>query len=315
MSPHDEANEALVIGLVNNMPDGALKATERQFRDLLTEAAGKTRWRLRLFSLPEATRSEATQAYIHENYERFDALWASRFDGLIVTGTEPRTPVLSNEPYWGTLTRLIEWADAHVTSTVWSCLAAHAAVLHLDGIERQRFPQKLSGVFECTRNAAHALLEGAPDHWRIPHSRLNDLPQNALLAAGYQILSLSPLAGADLFVRQRESLFVFLQGHPEYDPDSLLREYYRDIGRYLRGEREDYPPMPEGYFAPDVAEAMRVFRRRAMAERNIDALAAFPAVSLEGEAAQPWRSQARRIYMNWLALLARHRRHTRAQAL
>jgi homoserine O-succinyltransferase/O-acetyltransferase len=315
MSPHDEAGEALVIGLVNNMPDGALKATERQFRGLLTDAAGSTRWRLRLFSLPEATRSEATQAYIHENYERFDALWSSRLDGLIVTGTEPRTPVLSKEPYWGSLTRLIGWADTHVTSTVWSCLAAHAAVLHLDGIERQRLPQKLSGVFECTRNAAHALLDGAPEHWRIPHSRLNDLPQQALIAAGYQILSLSPLAGADLFNRHRESLFIFLQGHPEYDPDSLLREYHRDIGRYLRGEREDYPSMPQGYFEPEIAEAMSAFRTRAMAERNVDALGAFPDVNLEGEAAQPWRPQARRIYTNWFALLSGQRRHARAQTL
>ena len=110
---HDEANAALVIGLVNNMPDGALKATERQFHDLLAAAAGNSRWRLRRFSLPEAARSEATQAYINENYEKFDALWSSRLDGLIVTGTEPRTPALANEPYWGTLTRLVDWAEQH----------------------------------------------------------------------------------------------------------------------------------------------------------------------------------------------------------
>jgi hypothetical protein len=33
MPPHDE-NNSMVIGLVNNMPDGALKTTERQFREL-----------------------------------------------------------------------------------------------------------------------------------------------------------------------------------------------------------------------------------------------------------------------------------------
>ena len=42
------------------------------------------------------------------------------------------------------------------------------------------------------------------------------------------MLSRSPVAGADLFIKQRKSLFVFLQGHPEYDPGSLLREYQRD---------------------------------------------------------------------------------------
>jgi len=312
---HQEADEPLVIGLVNNMPDGALKATERQFHDLLAAAAGNSAWRLRLFSLPEAARSQATKAYLNEHYERFDALWTSHLDGLIVTGTEPRTPVLANEPYWGTLTRLIDWAEEHTSSTVWSCLAAHAAVLYLDGIQRHRLPQKLSGVFECVRGGKHALLAGAADTWCIPHSRLNDLPQETLSPAGYEILSHSPLAGADLFIKPRQSLFVFLQGHPEYDADSLLREYHRDIGRYLRNERDDYPQMPHGYFSVAVAAAMTAFGERARAQRHIDALADFPAVDLTGPAAHPWRSQALRIYGNWLALLARRRRGARAHAL
>jgi homoserine O-succinyltransferase len=315
MPLRDETNEALVIGLVNNMPDGALKATERQFRDLLAAAAGSAPWRLRLFSLPEATRSEATRAYISENYEKFDALWTSRLDGLIVTGTEPRTPALANEPYWGTLTRLVDWAEEYTTSTVWSCLAAHAAVLYLDGIQRRRFAEKLSGVFECVRGGKHAILEGAADAWCVPHSRLNDLPQGALSAAGYEILSHSALAGADLFIKPRRSLFVFLQGHPEYDPDSLLREYHRDIGRYLRGDRDDYPQMPQGYFTPDVVAAVTSFRERSLAQRHIDTLANFPAVDLTGKFAHRWRPQALRIYANWLALLAQRRRGARAQAL
>ncbi|HEY4772410.1 MAG TPA: homoserine O-succinyltransferase [Steroidobacteraceae bacterium] len=315
MTSHEEANAALVIGLVNNMPDGALKATERQFRDLLAAAAGNTPWRLRLFTLPEATRSEATSAYISENYEKFDALWTSRLDGLIVTGTEPRTPALANEPYWGTLTRLVDWAEEHTASTVWSCLAAHAAVLYLDGIERRRLAEKLSGVFECVRGGRHAILSGGPDVWCIPHSRLNDLPQGALSAAGYEILSHSALAGADLFIKPRKSLFVFLQGHPEYDADSLLREYHRDIGRYLRGERDDYPQLPRGYFTGEVAAAMAAFRERALAQRHIDTLADFPAVDLTAKSAHRWRPQALLIYANWLALLARRRRGARAHAL
>ena len=37
-----EGETALVVGLVNNMPDSALNATERQFMRLLQTAAGKT---------------------------------------------------------------------------------------------------------------------------------------------------------------------------------------------------------------------------------------------------------------------------------
>jgi homoserine O-succinyltransferase/O-acetyltransferase len=201
MSAHDEG-DALVIGLVNNMPDGALKTTERQFRELLTFARGDTPIRLRLFSLPEAVRAEATRAYITDNYEKFSNLWTARLDGMIVTGTEPRTAVLADEPYWHSLTKLVDWAQENTTSTLWSCLAAHGAVYHLDGIERQKFPEKLSGVFECARAGVHRMLADAPDTWRIPHSRSNDLPAKALTAAGYQILSTSPVAGADMFIKQ-----------------------------------------------------------------------------------------------------------------
>jgi len=314
MSPQDEG-DSIVIGLVNNMPDGALKTTERQFRELLSCAAGDAPLRVRLFSLPESVRAEASRAYISENYERFSNLWTSRLDGLIVTGTEPRTAVLTDEPYWGSLTKLVDWAQENTTSTVWSCLAAHAAVYHLDGIGRQKFPEKLSGVFDCVRSGDHRILAAAPDSWRIPHSRSNDLPAGALTAAGYQILSTSAIAGADLFIRQDKSLFVLLQGHPEYDPDSLLREYHRDVGRFLRGERDAYPQMPRGYFDAGAAAALAEFHQRALTERHIDLLADFPAIDLPAASASPWRPQALRIYANWLALLAESRLQAHARAL
>jgi len=314
MSAH-EAADSIVIGLVNNMPDGALKTTERQFRELLKAAAGNIRVQLRLFSLPEAPRGQASRAYIAENYENFSTLWTSRLDALIVTGTEPRAPFLAEEPYWQSLTRLVDWAQENTTSTIWSCLAAHAAVYHLDGIARERFPEKLSGVFDCVRTGDHRILADAPDAWRIPHSRSNDLPAAALTAAGYQILSTSAVAGADMFIKHGRSLFVFLQGHPEYDADSLLREYHRDVGRFLRSERDAYPQMPQGYFAAAAARQLAAFRKRALIERHIDLLEAFPAVDAHAAPAQPWRAQALRVYANWLALLAQSRLQARARAV
>src|SRR5665213_437330 len=281
--------EPIVVGLVNNMPDGALKTTERQFTALLRAAAGRTAIRIRLFSLPEAPRSKDSRAYIDANYESFDNLWQSRLDGLIVSGTEPRTPVLSSEPYWPTLTRLVDWAEENTISTLWSCLAAHGAVFHLDGIARQKFPEKLSGVFDCAKVAEHSILAGTAASWCIPHSRSNDLPEAALTAAGYQLLSRSLAAGADMFMKQRKSLFLFLQGHPEYDQGSLLREYQRDIGRFLRNERDSYPCMPRDYLDAQAAAAVADFRTRALSHRNIDLLAKFPPVEVEGPNARSWR--------------------------
>ena len=309
MSQHSD-RDPVVIGLVNNMPDGALQNTERQFKDLLQAAAGAAAIHVRVFSLPEAPRSQASRTYIDQNYENFDTLWNSRFDGLIVSGTEPRATTLTGEPYWDTLTKLVDWAEQHTRSTIWSCLAAHAAVYHLDGIGRERFPEKLSGVFDCLKTSEHEILADTPAGWCIPHSRSNDLPEKALVAANYQILSRSPAAGADMFMKQGKSLFLFLQGHPEYDPGSLLREYQRDVGRYLRSERDAYPQTPRDYFDPDAAAALAAFRTRALAQRSIDLLGSFPSVDLTGGNARAWRTTAVRIYTNWLALLRNSKRAT-----
>ncbi|MBW8853023.1 MAG: homoserine O-succinyltransferase, partial [Bradyrhizobium sp.] len=165
-APHETvrmsaAPEPLAIGLVNNMPDGALQATEQQFRELLDAAAGEEyEVRLRLFSFPELVRDEAGRHYVADHYEPIAQLWSGALDGLIVTGAEPRTDAIPDEVYWPSLTRLVDWAIDSRTSTVWSCLAAHAAVLYLDGIVRRRFDQKLSGIFRCTRVADDPLVAG-----------------------------------------------------------------------------------------------------------------------------------------------------------
>lgn len=299
--------DPIVIGLVNNMPDTALRTTERQFSDLLSAASQECAIRLRLFSLPEIPRGNPGREHVSQNHEDISALWTSRLDGLIVTGTEPRAPALPDEPYWPTLTKLVDWSDDHTTSTVWSCLAAHAAVLHIDGIDRYALPEKLSGVFDCTKAAHHPITVGAPSRWRIPHSRYNGLPMDTLASRGYLILSKSPDVGADMFVKQGKSLFLFLQGHPEYDAGALLREYRRDVGRFLAGERDRYPEMPRGYFDDDTASAFAAFRQKALQSRHIDLLSQFPFSDAERKLTPAWRSIAVRIYANWLSYLAERR--------
>src|SRR5271168_62689 len=191
----------IVIGLVNNMPDAALQATERQFCDLMTEASRDLLIWVRFFSMPELARSESGRAYVGQHYEDISELFADRLDGLIVTGAEPRAKVLSDEPYWPTMAKIVDWAEDHTISTVWSCLAAHAAVLHSDGIRRRPFREKLSGVFECAKIADHEIVSSNPSRWCVPHSRFNDLREDELVANDFCVLSRSPEAGADLFVR------------------------------------------------------------------------------------------------------------------
>ena len=295
----------LDIGLVNNMPDAALPATERQFARLLAAASGPTEVRLHLFSLDGVPRAAATRAAMAGRYCDMAALERTRLDGLIVTGTEPVAPSLAEEPYWDAMARLVDWAEHNTASTIWSCLAAHAAVLHLDGIARRRLPQKRFGLFECAVVAPDGLFEGAPASLRVPHSRWNDLDEGDLRRHGYRILSRSPGAGVDAFAKSWTSRFVFLQGHPEYDIDTLFREFRRDMRRFVDGEAETCPELPVSYFDVATEGWLSRFREQALRDRAAAARTAFP----DAWAANPallraWRATSRGLFGNWLAGIA-----------
>jgi homoserine O-succinyltransferase len=211
------------------------------------------------------------------------------------------------EPYYKPLTQLVDWAEEHTVSTVWSCLAAHAAVQHLDGVSRERFPQKLAGVFDVAPAASHPILAGMPSQWTMPHSRHNTLPAKPLAAAGYQLLSTAQDAGPDMFVKQGKSLFLFVQGHPEYDPGALLREYRRDVGRFLAGERDSYPDMPNNYFDEGAVAAATAFRDLAIRTRDPKLFDHFPFSGSGDGMSHAWHDSAVRLYSNWLSFLEDHR--------
>jgi homoserine O-succinyltransferase len=144
------------------------------------------------------------------------------------------------------------------------------------------------------------LTAAAPSRLQMPHSRWNEIPEEALLACGYRVLTRSEDAGVDAFVKQRKSLFVFFQGHPEYEAVTLLLEYRRDIGRFLRGERDTYPPMPHGYFDQETVDALVALRERALVDRREELLAEFPTAMAAGKVTNTWRSTAESLYRNWL---------------
>ena len=239
----------LNIGIVNNMPDSALVPTERQLFELLNAAAGKLPVHLRLYTLPTIPRAEWGQRYISRFYSSIEDLRGGQLDGLIVTGTEPRAPNLAEEPYWNSFVQLVDWATENTVSAIWSCLAVHGAVFYLDGINRSPLPNKCIGVFDQDRMIDHPLLHGVPSQLKIPHSRWNEIGEAPLASSGYSIITKSEAAGVDAFVKQqRNSLFVYFQGHPEYDAQSLFGEYRRDVGRFLRREVEILPNNAKGIF-------------------------------------------------------------------
>jgi homoserine O-succinyltransferase/O-acetyltransferase len=316
----ERSSRCITIGLINNMPDAALETTERQFRSLLASASEGITVRLSLYSLTGVPRAESGRRHIADHYSSVEELWDTSLDGLIVTGAEPQTDDLKDEPYWKSFTRVLEWASANTYSTVFSCLAAHAAILQMDGIGRRKSDDKHFGVFDCARVCNHQLMVGTSTRFKLPHSRWNGIAEDELTASGYSVLTRSEDAGVDMFVKQHKALFVFLQGHPEYESDTLSREYRRDVGRYLRGETDRYPTMPQGYFDGDTAQALAALRGEAMSRRSEELLTYVSTTLEHGAITNTWHSTATCIYRNWLQYIRdqkeaeRHHHRTGANA-
>ena len=305
---HKSSAEPLRIALINNMPDSALEDTEVQFFELLESAAGEIPVSLKLYSLPELPRGEAGEQHLRNFYHGIGELLKSRFDGMIMTGTEPRQPDLRNEPYWPALAEVLEWAERNTASTVLSCLAAHAGVLHSDGIPRTGSATSSLAYSNTRKLGDHALTSNAGDMMRIPHSRWNEVRADALTARGYEVLTQSAEAGVDLFVKKKkDSLFVHFQGHPEYSVRTLLKEYRRDIKRFLKRERETYPTMPERYFDAEAVRALADFRKMVEADPREDLLAKFPEAAVARVLQGSWQASAAAVYRNWLQYLVSKR--------
>lgn len=288
----------LRIGLVNNMPDAALAATERQFVSLV-QGTSPYPVDFHLFHIEKITRSAEATALLKARYRPVEQLFGSSIDGLIVTGNEPRAARIDQEPYWSDLKAVVDWAREHTRTTIWSCLAAHAAVLHLDGIERRRLPEKKSGVLSSKVNS---FLSGIlPPTLSVCHSRLNEVRKDHLTDNGYEIVSEAAGNHVDIFSKRVGSRFVFLQGHPEYEPDSLMREYRRDVGRYINGLRDSYPEVPENYF--DDLTVLRLDNYRARIERTPDRrlFADFPDVTLRRGLELSLAQSASSVFSHWLS--------------
>lgn len=260
--------------------------------------------RVTLFALPDVPRTDWGRHHLGAHYAPFEELWRRRPDGLIVTGTEPRASDLTAEPYWARLTEIVDWAQENALAAIWSCLAAHAAVLHLDGIPRRSLEEKCFGMYECRKASDDVLLDGVESPLWIPHSRWNDVAEDALAACGYDVLVRSPEVGVDTFVRRQAGLFVFFQGHPEYSSETLLREYRRDVGRYLKGERATFPTLPASYLGEEASGLLQAFADRARPQRRPELMTEFPGVGAEGISPRVWGASAIRIYRNWLAAMS-----------
>lgn len=292
----------LTCALVNNMPDGAFDATERQYVGLLEEGSGLNQLEVRRYTMSGVPRGAQTSARIAEEYLPLTSLYLDPPDFLIVTGSNPIEAHIEDELYWDDLFELLSWSRSHVKSTLLSCLAAHAALTVYDDITRIRLPTKCTGVFSQNVDVTHPLTAGLKSEIELPHSRWNSVPLKALEHAGYDVVIQSESTGWGVATRQVEDhQLVLVQGHPEYDPSSLLREYRRDAGRYVRHERDDLPFLPYHCASPEDWESLeRTHNEVIDGVRDPLLIDQYPFDEVASRAPWPWRSAAVRLYSNWV---------------
>jgi homoserine O-succinyltransferase len=287
---------------VNNMPDGAFDATERQFLDLLETGSGPEVIAVRRYALSGVPRGERVAARVATDYLPVETMLQDRPDLLIVTGSNPVEERMEDEPYWTDLSDLLTWGSEHVQSMLLSCLSAHAALTVFDGMARQRLTSKCTGVFPQEVDQAHPLSAGLEPRITLPHSRTSTVPEENLRKAGYRIAVRSDAVGWAVATRQvGEAQVVLVQGHPEYDPSSLLREYHRDVRRYAQREREELPVLPLHCVGPEDWDELEHLHEVVIGgKRDPELVAAYPFDKVGARAPWSWRGVAQRLYANWV---------------
>lgn len=254
----------LKILLLNLMPTKI--ATETQFARLL----GNTPLQVKLEFLQTATHkaTHIDQQHMIDFYKSFDEIKNEKYDGMIITGAPVELLEFEDVNYWEELCRIMNWSRTHVTSTLHICWAAQAALYHYYGIKKVSLPEKLFGVYEHTADYKKSiLLRGFDDVFMVPHSRHTTVLREDIEAVeDLKILASSELAGVYI-VSTDKGRQIFVTGHPEYDTDTLKKEYLRDKAA---GDRIQ---IPRNYFKDNDENKMPI---------------------------NTWRSSANLLYSNWL---------------
>lgn len=301
---HQDIRE-LHIGLLNMMPDAALQATERQFMRLVGSCNRIAQFYVHPFAVDAAGRSKEAQAYLETYYEDFRQLQREGLDALVITGANPAHPDLTKEVFWQPMTEVIAWAREHVCSTVFSCLATHAYLKQYHGVERIRLPEKRWGVYSHRiLEPAHPLVSSINTRFDAPHSHVYEVTHEQVEGAGLKVLVESKAAGVHMAVSADGFRMVYFQGHPEYDINSLLKEYKREVLRFINGEREDYPPYPEHYFAPEAIAILEPYKEHILrAKPDGQMPPEFPEARIFPYVDNTWTDTGKAMFNNWLGLV------------
>lgn len=254
----------LQIALVNLMP------TKIDTETQLARVLGNTPLQIELELIaPSGHVSKNTsKEHMLAFYKTFDQVKHRTFDGVIITGAPVELMDFEEVDYWPELCEIMEWSKTHAHSTLHICWGAQAGLYYHYGIQKKLLDKKLFGVFKHTvEDPNFILFRGFDDKFWVPHSRNTTVAREDIEAVeGLKVLSASPEAGV-YAVKSPESKQVFLMGHAEYDPDTLKKEYLRDVAAGVDIQ------LPENYFPENDPSQPPIVR---------------------------WRSCAHLLYANWL---------------
>jgi len=201
-------------------------------------------------------------------YTTFDQVRENKYDGLIITGAPVENLEFSEVEYWDELCEIMEWSKTHVHSTLHICWGAQAGLYYHYGIEKRSLPQKLFGVHEHhVLKPNSPLFRGFDDIFYAPNSRYTEVwAEDILKVPQLELIATGEESGV-FIVKSTDSRHFFVMGHPEYDPDTLAREYFRDIDKGLE------IAVPQHYFPNNDPSQPPIVR---------------------------WRSAGQLLYTNWL---------------
>lgn len=229
----------LKIAILNLMP--LKEVTETQLLRML----GNTSLQIDpVFIATESYQPKNTdEAYLNAFYRTFDEIKDENFDGFIITGAPVETLPFEEVQYWEELTKIMEWADKNVFSTLYICWGAQAGLYHRYGVPKYDLEEKCFGVFEhdvLEKNVK--LLRGFDDSFNAPHSRHTEVRREDIEKHDdLMVLAESDVAGIHI-VANKDLRHVYVMGHGEYDADTLDREYRRDL------DKGDTIAIPQNYY-------------------------------------------------------------------
>lgn len=227
------------IAIVNLMPTKV--ETETQLMRLLAN----TPLQVNLTLIKTATYKSTNVSVDHMErfYKTFDEICDQKFDGMIVTGAPVETMDFDEVIYWEELKKIMDFADKNVTSTIYICWGAQAALYHYYGIGKKALAKKMFGIFPNRAAVQYdPLLKGLNDTFNIPHSRHTEIDSDAVRAEKkLRVLAEGEDCGLSI-VKSRDDKKFFFFGHSEYDRETLKNEYLRDKAKGLSIEQ------PKNYF-------------------------------------------------------------------